>query len=155
STSHPEPTFQGTFEEEFMRFVQRLAMFVCAIAVALPAILAAQSDSGRVSGSVRDATNAFVQGATITAKNEKTGETRTVLSDKEGRFLITPLKPSNYTITVSYEKFAPIVYTEIPVAVGQELALDFEVKPAALQETVNVVGTAPIIDLSSSKIGVN
>ena len=41
------------------------------------------------------------------------------------------------------------------VAVGQELALDFEFRPAGVQETVTVVGTAPILDVSSARIGAN
>ena len=43
----------------------------------------------------------------------------------------------------------------MPLAVGQELALDFEFKPAGVQETVTVVGTAPVLDISSARIGVN
>ncbi len=41
------------------------------------------------------------------------------------------------------------------IAVGQELNLDFEFKPAGVQEAVTVVGTAPVLDLSSAHIGVN
>ena len=43
----------------------------------------------------------------------------------------------------------------MPLAVGQELTLDFELKPAGVQETVTVVGTAPVLDISSARLGVN
>ena len=43
----------------------------------------------------------------------------------------------------------------MPVAVGQELTLDFELKPAGVQEAVTVVGDAPVLDISSARIGVN
>src|SRR5438046_5805799 len=43
----------------------------------------------------------------------------------------------------------------MPLAVGQELTLDFEIKPAGVQEAVTVVGTAPVLDMSSARIGVN
>ena len=43
----------------------------------------------------------------------------------------------------------------MPVAVGQELSLDFELKPAGVQEQVTVVGTAPILDVSSARMGAN
>jgi hypothetical protein len=36
--------------------------------------------------------------------------------------------------------------------VGQELHLDFEVKPSGVQEAVTVVGEAPILDLSSARM---
>src|SRR5262245_16019414 len=128
---------------------------VALLTVALPMTAAAQTDSGRISGNVIDQTSAFVPGATVTVKNIKTGETRTVTTDENGHFLVTPLKPSTYTITVQKTGFAVIEYTDMPVAVGQELALDFAFQTATAQETVTVVGTSPVIDLSSAKIGAN
>src|SRR5262249_48215686 len=67
----------------------------------------------------------------------------------------TGLKPSTYTIHVERPGFAPIEYSQMPLAVGQELTLDYELKPAGVEETIVVVGTSPVIDLSSAKIGVN
>src|SRR5215471_1908040 len=125
------------------------------LTVTLPLTAAAQTDSGRISGNVIDQTSAFVPGASVTVKNTKTGETRTVTTDDNGHFLVTPLKPATYTITVQKAGFAVIEYTDMPVAVGQELALDFAFKTAAAQETVTVVGSSPVIDLSSAKIGAN
>src|SRR5262245_49707017 len=89
----------------------------------------AQSDQGRLTGSVHDATGAFVGEATVTAKNERTGEERTGMTTTQGVFLIPNLKPSNYTIRVTKSGFAAIEYTQMPIAVGQELSLDFELKP--------------------------
>ena len=43
----------------------------------------------------------------------------------------------------------------MPLAVGQELHIDFEFKPAGVQESVTVVGSSPVLDLSSARIGVN
>ena len=115
----------------------------------------AQTDQGRFSGTVRDSSNAFVAGATVRVKNERTGEERQVLTNEQGYFLVGSLKPSSYTIRAERDGFAAIEYTDMPMAVGQELALDFEFKPAGVQETVTVVGSAPVLDLSSARIGVN
>src|SRR5262249_47095778 len=67
----------------------------------------------------------------------------------------TGLKPSTYTIHVERPGFAPIEYSQMPLAVGQELTLDYELKPAGVEEAITVVGTAPVLDISSAKIGVN
>jgi hypothetical protein len=115
----------------------------------------AQTDQGKVSGTVRDQTNAFVAGAKVTVKNERTGEERNVLSNDQGYFLIGYLKPSMYTIKTEKAGFSAIEYTAMPLAVGQELTLDFEVKPAGIQEEVTVVGTSPVLDMSSARMGVN
>ena len=44
----------------------------------------AQSDQGKVSGTVRDQSNAFVPGAKVTVKNERTGEERSTVSNEQG-----------------------------------------------------------------------
>src|SRR5262249_29594501 len=52
---------------------------------AFPMVASAQYADGRISGSVRDSSNALVAGATVTVRNEKTGEVRTVQSNDQGR----------------------------------------------------------------------
>ena len=115
----------------------------------------AQTDQGRFTGTVRDSSNAFVAAASVKVKNERTGEEREVLTNQQGYFLIGSLKPSTYTIRAEKGGFAPIEYTNMQISVGQELSLDFEFKPAGVQENVTVVGTAPVVDMSSARIGVN
>ena len=118
----------------------------------LPTLAAAQAD-GRISGTVRDSSGAFVAGATVRVKNEKTGEVRAVLSNDQGFFAASPLKPSTYTITAEKPGFSIVEYPQMPLAVGQELALDFEFRPAGVQENVTVVATAPVLDISSARVG--
>ena len=120
-----------------------------------PIAAVAQTDPGRISGTVRDSSERIRGRATVTVKNEAPGEARTAMTNAQGFFLIAPLRPSTYTIKAEKPGFAAIEYTAMPVAVGQELALDFEFKPAGVQESVTVVGTAPILDISSARIGVN
>jgi protocatechuate 3,4-dioxygenase beta subunit len=60
----------------------------------------AQAD-GRFAGTVLDSSGAFVPGATVTVKNEKTGEERTATSSAQGIYVVANLKPSTYTIRAS------------------------------------------------------
>src|SRR5207247_7302313 len=48
-----------------------------------------------------------------------------------------------------------IEYTSMAAAVGEQLVLDCELKPAGIQEEVTVTGTAPVLDMSSARIRVN
>jgi Carboxypeptidase regulatory-like domain len=128
------------------------ALWFVAISV-LPA--AAQTDQGKVGGTVRDQSGAFVPGAKVTARNERTGEQRSALTNDQGYFLISYLKPSSYAIKAEHAGFAAIEYTAMALAVGQELTLDFEIKPAGIQEDVTVVGSSPVLDISSARLGVN
>jgi len=121
----------------------------------LSAIGTAQTDQGKISGTVRDQTGAFVTNASVSVKNERTSETRTTTSNERGLFVVTGLKPSLYSIRVEKPGLSPIEYTQMDLALGQTLALDFEFKPAGVQEEVTIVAEAPIVDLSSAKVGVN
>src|SRR6476620_1904934 len=118
----------------------------------LPA--SAQAD-GRFAGTVLDSSGAFVPGATVTVKNEKTGEERTATSSGQGIYVLTNLKPSMYTIRAKSGDFAPLEYTGMQLLAGQEFHLDLQLKPAGVTETVTVQGTTNSMDLSSARIGVN
>jgi hypothetical protein len=128
-----------------------LALFFAA----LPASTFAQTDQAKIAGTARDQSSAFVPAAQVMVKNERTGDERTAVTSDQGRFLIGSLKPSNYTITVTKAGFSTIEYTAMPLGLGQELTLDFELKPAGVQESVTVTGFAPVLDLSSARMGVN
>ena len=121
----------------------------------LPTVGWAQTDQSRFTATVLDTSAGFVAGATVTVRNERTGEERTQTSSTSGIVLIPNLKPSTYTVRASKDGFSPIEYTGMPIAIGQELHLDLELKPAGLQENVTVVGTAPVLDVASASMAVN
>ncbi|HEU0184364.1 MAG TPA: carboxypeptidase regulatory-like domain-containing protein [Blastocatellia bacterium] len=122
----------------------------------LPSMALAQIDQARITGVVRDQNNAMIPGATVTVKNERTGETRTTSSKEDGAFIITNLKPSLYTIQVSAANFAKSEYTNVEVVVGQEFNLSAELKPAGSTESITIVGgEEAALDTSSARMGAN
>ena len=87
-----------------------------------------QAENGQIKGTVTDQNGGLVPGATITLKNEKTGETRTATSGSDGTYTVSSLKPSTYTITVTTNGLATKA-TNVEVLVGQALKLDLVVNP--------------------------
>jgi len=130
------------------------ALLIAVIVLVMPARAAAQTD-GRFTGNVIDSTGAFVPGATVVVKNERTGEERTVKSNDQGLYLVSNLKPSTYTIRATFGSFAPVEITTLPLTAAQEFHLDLSLQPAGLTETVTVQGTFSTIDVSSARMGVN
>ena len=137
--------------KEWMLKAAGLALMLWATSV-LPA--RAQVD-GRFAGAVLDASGAVLPGATVTVKNEKTGEERTAVTTAQGLYVVTNLKPSAYTIRVASGNFTPLEYTGMQLLAGQEFHLDLELKPAGVTESVTVQGRSNQLDLSSARIGVN
>src|SRR4029453_6453697 len=81
------------------------------LVTAFSSVGSAQSDQGRFSAVIRDAQNAFVPGVTLTVTNERTGESRTAVTNVQGGAFVGGLKPSTYTSRVELAGFAPIEYT--------------------------------------------
>ena len=134
-----------------------LAVIALALAFTLAAHTPAraQTDQGRINGIVRDAGGAVVPGATVTARNERTGDVRVVTTGDEGRFVVPALRASTYTLSAAAPGFATAKAENLQLNVGQELSLDITLQ-AGLAETVSVVGlTEAALDTGSARIGAN
>ena len=135
--------------------VVRLAIAVVVAMIAYVPSAGAQVTEGRFTGTVVDPSGAAVPGAAVVVKNERTGEERTVTSNPQGRYVVTGLKPSVYTIKATFASFAPLQYTGLQLLAAQEFSLDLQLQPAGLSESVTVQGEPTTVDLSSARIGVN
>jgi hypothetical protein len=130
-------------------------MLACAAFMLAGAYAAAQTDTGRIAGVVRDPDGAVVAGATVVARNERTGERRAVTTDAEGVYQIPALRASNYTVTVTAGSFAANTFTNVQINVGQEQRLDVALAAAGVIEDVTVVAGASeaAIDTGSARMG--
>jgi hypothetical protein len=127
--------------------------FVLFAAMVLPLVQA--QDVARIVGTVSDPSGAVIPGATVTLKNERTGQARTVKTDERGAYVVNQLNPAGYTVTVDSPGMGTANYNQIVLQVAQERTLDVTMKPAALATEVNVTDELLIIDTSSARIGGN
>ena len=118
------------------------------------ATLSAQGDA-RFTGTVRDVSGAVVSGATVTVRNEKTGEERTTTSNAAGAYTVGSLKPSLYTVRVAAAQFGPTELSGLQLLPAQELAIDLELRPQGVTESVTVSAAPSLLDMSSARIGTN
>ena len=115
----------------------------------------AQTVGGTVFGRVSDPSGRPLAGATVAAHHLATGQVRTVTADADGSFRLVELPVGRYEFTVSSAGFATEVRTGVQLQIGQQSAIDFVLKVAAVAETVTVQGVAPIIETTKSAIGAN
>src|SRR5215216_6479612 len=130
-------------------------MLACAFVILAGSHASAQTDTGRIAGVVRDPNGAVVAGATVTAKNERTGDERTATTDAEGVYQVPALRASNYTVTVTAPNFAASALTGVQINVGQEQKLDVALSTQGVTESVEVVSgaTEAAIDTGSARMG--
>lgn len=138
-----------------IRFSVRSFGFVLLMAVSSLSAVGQDLDDVTFSGRVADIQNAIVQGASVTAIHSATGIERTVLTDKDGNYRIIELRPGLYTIRVSFEGFATEERTEISTVAGQNVRLDFALRPAdvAAEEVIVSDTEAPLVDTTRTIVG--
>ena len=77
------------------------------------------------------------------------GATRTARSNGDGRFLFAQVNPGTYRIAVQADGFGPAESQPAAVAVGQTIAVNFTLKPAATSQTVEVTTQNGLLSLEN------
>src|SRR5258705_5404026 len=113
---------------------------------------AQETTSGTITGQVVDAQGAPAPGATVTITSPQ--GPKTFVTDANGRFFAPYLSPGRYSAKVELTGFAPVEQKNIDVHLGQRLELGaLTLKVGGVNEVVEVVGAAPVIDTSSTTAG--
>ena len=125
--------------------------FIVALAPALPAAAQSTAINGTIEGTVTDDQGAVLPGVTVTAGGAQGAKTS--VTDAEGRYTIPFLTPGTYTLRAEIQGFKPVERTGIQVRLGQALEIPLTMELGGVQETIQVTGTATVIDATSTTIG--
>jgi hypothetical protein len=109
--------------------------------------------TGSISGEVKDPNGAVVANATVTAKNNSTGETKTATTSDAGAFAIPAVPAGKYTVTVENKGFKKTQVTDVKVDVGTPATVNAVLEVGAATETVTVVGGGEVLQTQSATIG--
>src|SRR6266540_518739 len=116
----------------------------------------AQVGRAQIVGVVRDLSGGVLPGAALEAIDERTGETRGVLANEQGYYVMPALQPSTYTVKASAPAFSVAESKGVKVLAGESVTFNFNLSPAGSSESITVVATQErAIDTSSARIGVN
>src|ERR1700689_2271835 len=121
-----------------------------------PTVTLAQGETtSAIVGQVTDATNAAIPGATVTITNRETALQRTAKTDDEGRFNFPQLKPGTYSVKVEAEGFDRQQNDNVVSGLGQKQTVNFTLKVAQSNQTVEVSSTAPLINPENPNTSTN
>jgi hypothetical protein len=112
----------------------------------------AQTETGRLQGTITDTAGAILPGATITVTNLGTSREVTAQADDNGAYTIPALAPGRYRINVSQPNFKT-TQQEITLNVQQTAVLDFKLEVGGVSEVVQVTSDAPLVESATSAIG--
>ncbi len=122
-----------------------------AVFLTLPAF--AQVSTAELSGDVTDPTGAAVAAAKVIAQNAETGATREAVTDTLGAYVMTLLPPGTYNLSVEAAGFRKTVQSGVVLQVNQRARVDCSLQVGQITETVQVTGTAPLLESQSSSLG--
>jgi Carboxypeptidase regulatory-like domain/TonB dependent receptor/TonB-dependent Receptor Plug Domain len=110
-----------------------LALFAQTAIVAL-----AQTETGTLTGTVKDPQGAVVAGANIVVKSVDNGAERRSVTTEGGTYSISNLQPGVYDVRVEAQGFGAKTQ-RAQITVGARLSLDFDLSLQSTSEQVNVV----------------
>jgi hypothetical protein len=90
----------------------------------LSSALFAQTDTGRILGSVYDQSGAVVPSATVTITDADRGTTRTLTTNEAGEYVAPNLIAGNYIVRASSMGFKNIERRNIEVEVAKDVRID-------------------------------
>ena len=129
----------------------RVHATLCALLLCLwlPNTGAAQTTGG-ITGVARDTTGAILPGVTVEAASPALIEkVRVAVTDGQGRFNITDLRPGVYSVTFQLTGFASYKREGIELVSGFTATANADMKVGGLEETITVSGASPIVDIQN------
>jgi len=96
------------------------------------------SSTGSLNGTVKDANNARITGATVTITNTNTRQSFQVTTNSEGIFSAPDLAPGQYQLDVSAQGFKKSLVTELNVVAGLRTKYDVGLEVGNVSETVTI-----------------
>lgn len=112
----------------------------------------AQTETGRVAGTVTDQSGAVVAGATVTITSLANNREVAAQTNEDGIFTVLSLQPGRYAVSVAQSNFKT-TRQEITLEVAQAATLNFTLEAGAVSETVTITSDIPLVETTSSAIG--
>src|SRR3989442_10955927 len=131
-------------------------LVIAFVQVVFSSIVRAQDlDTVTIAGRITDQNGAVIPGATVVAVLIKTGVTRTLNSDDQGRYRMIQLDPGVYSLRVSATGFAAQEKTDLTLVAGQTLLLDLILLPSSIvaDSVVVTAADAPLVDTTRTVVG--
>jgi hypothetical protein len=157
-TRHCQSVASFSEGEVAMSFSRRLGRSCVHLALAVALCLGswgtlqAQTTSASVSGVVMDTSRAVMPGVTITLTSRSQGDVLTTVTDVEGRFVFTIVRPGTYILTASLEGFRTLEQTNLVVNANDRLSAGtLTLDVGSLQESVTVTSRVSELQTTSGE----
>jgi len=111
-----------------------------------------QSNYATLTGTVTDAQQLPVAGASVELTAASTGAVRRVVTNQQGLFEAPALLPDEYQLKIEATGFA-VAHRNLRLEVGQKSALNITLNVGSLNEGVKVIGGSEVLHTTDASVG--
>jgi len=130
------------------------ASALVAVLLAFSTVVSAQSTTGTISGQVLDSQKLALPGVTVTATSPNLQGNRETVTSENGDYILTLLPSGTYTVAFALSGFGT-QQRSVTIAPTQVVPLNVELGPAAVSETIQVVGTSADVFTQTAQVATN
>jgi hypothetical protein len=126
-------------------------LLVLCLGISVGALAQVGETAAQVNGQVTDSAGAVVTGATVVITNNATQEERRVQTNDDGLYVITPLNPGIYTLSVEQANFKKYVETSVSLNAQDRRQLNVALEAGNVTETVTVTSEQNVVQDSPTQ----
>ena len=130
-----------------------LAVFLFVVFGFFAPFAGAQSTGGRIRGTVTDSSGGVVAGAALTLIDESTNVSRATVSGSSGEYIFLEIPVGKYDLEVAQQGFKKYSRKGLSVDLNEVVSLDIPLQIGGATETVEVTGSGPVVDTTSTQLG--
>ena len=133
-----------------LRIVLSLLLALGLVGLASPSW--SQEVTAAIVGTVVDPSGAPIKGATVTTKDTERGTVWTVQTNDSGVYNFPRLPIGTYTVSVTETGFDTVVHAPFTLVLNQTARVDVQMKVGQVTTSVEVTGSAPILQTETTQI---
>ena len=122
---------------------------------ALASVASAQTGQGRLTGTVTDGQHAVLPGVTVSVTSPALIGEHIAITQADGRYLFPALPSGVYSLKFILAHFQILVRDGIGLSLATTITVDSQLSLADVQESVLVTAATPVVDVATTKVGVN
>jgi hypothetical protein len=130
----------------------RLVRRLIGVSVILAMPVLAYAQEATLEGAVTDTTGAVMPGVTIKALHTASGNTFEGVTDQRGAYRIS-VRVGVYKIAAELAGFKTVTREGVELFVGQTAAINMQMAPGDVSESLTVTAEAPLIETTKSSLG--
>src|SRR5436190_8611428 len=122
---------------------------IASLVLAVPAARG-QVTTATLYGAVQDTSGAILPGVSVTVTHQGTNLTRETVTDSRGEFALPALPAGPYAIKIELSGFKTYTSEGLKLGAGQEVRQTYQLEVGALEETVTVTESTPLVQTTST-----